>query len=392
MKKIFALCLLVSTILFSACKKDDNKEEVVIPTLRAGIYYATIDTSTYAKNFVDLVGDSTVDRSVGRTYHLMFSGLTAYIKTSVDSTRALSVTNLKNIYANSNSPFTGTYVAANVSGLQIKNTVAASFASTEADKIRADISLFLENLAASSDSVTKTASNGKAGVVSTLSSPAKKYLVDAKGIEWGQIVQKSLIGVYQIDYIGNVLLANVDADNTNLVAGTKYTQLEQNWDKAYGMLTQKNVYGSAAVEGSTSGESLLGAYAWEFNPYHPKTNKALNALHTAFLKGRAAIVNKDKAYLKIQADAIRLTFEKAVASAALGYLGKWKSLSTEAEKAHALAEGIGFIYALRVCKLSGADVAFSDDIFNDLINTGHWNLTPGQVNSVESKIKSKFGL
>ena len=392
MKKIFTLCFFATTILLSACKKDDDKEEVVIPTLRPNLNYTTIDTTTYAKNFVDMAGDSTVNRSIGRTYNLMFGGLTAYIKTSVDSTRALSVTNLKNIFANSNSPFTGTYVAANVSGLQIKNTVATSFASNEADKIRADISLFLENLAASSDSVTKTASIGKAGVVSPLSNPAKKYLVDAKGIEWGQIVQKSLIGVYQIDYIGNVLLANVDADNTNIVAGTKYTQLEQNWDKAYGMLTQKNVYGSAAVEGSTSGESLLGAYAWEFNPYHPKTNKAVNALHSAFLKGRAAVVNNDKAMVKTQADAIRLTFEKALASAALGYLGKWKSLSTEAEKAHALAEGIGFIYALRVCKLSGADVAFSDDIFNDLINTGHWDLTIPQVNSVESKIKNKFGL
>jgi hypothetical protein len=388
MKKIFTLCLLSATI-FSSCKKDDGKEEVVTPTLRTNLNYATIDTSTYAKNFVDMAGDSTVDRSIGRTYHLMIGGLTAYIKTSVDSTKSLSVTNLINIYTNSNSPFTGTYVAANTSGLQIKSTVAASFASNEADKIRADISLFLENLAASSDSVTKIASNDKSGIISTGS---KKYLVDGKGIEWGQIVQKSLIGVYQIDYIGNVLLGNLNADNTHIVAGSKYTSLEQNWDKAYGMLTQKNVYGSAAVEGSASGESLLGAYAWEFNPYHPKTNLALSNLHSTFLKGRAAVVNNDKAYLKIQADAIRLTFEKALASAALGYLGKWKSLSTEAEKAHALAEGIGFIYALRVCKLSGADVAFSDDIFNDLINTGHWNLTIPQVNSAESKIKNKFGL
>ena len=336
-----------------------------------------------------MAGDSTVNRSIGRTYHLMFGGLTAYIKTSVDSTRALNLTNLKNIYDNSSSPFTGTYVAANVSGLQIKNTVATSFASTEADKIRSDVESFLVKLAGASDSVSKTAAKGIAGKIIT---DSKKYLVDSKGIEWGQVIQKSLIGVYQIDYIGNVLLANIDADNTNLVAGTKYTQLEQNWDKAYGMLTQKNVYGSGAVEGSTSGESLLGAYAWEFNPYHPKTNKAVNALHCAFLKGRAAVVNNDKAYLKIQADAIRLTFEKALASAALGYLGKWKSLPTEAERAHALAEGIGFIYALRVCKLSGADVAFSDDIFNDLINTGHWDLTIGKVNSAESKIKSKFGL
>jgi hypothetical protein len=55
MKKIFTLCLLTSTILFSACKKNDGKkEEEVIPTLRTNFNYATIDTTSYVKNFVDI--------------------------------------------------------------------------------------------------------------------------------------------------------------------------------------------------------------------------------------------------------------------------------------------------------------------------------------------------
>jgi hypothetical protein len=387
MNKIGTLCVLLAIVCCSSCKKEEKKDGEVIPTLRKVIFYATIDTLSYSNNFLNTAGDSTVDRSVGRTYNMMFAGLTAYVKTSVDSTKALSVSNLKNIYANSSSPFTGTYAAANASGLQIKSTVASSFSTTDADKIRVDIASFLEKLASASDSVSKTAAKGVAGKIIA---DTKKYLVDEKGIEWGQVIQKSLIGVYQIDYIGNVLLNNLTADNTAIVAGTKYTQLEQNWDKAYGMLTQKNILGSAA--GATSGESLLGAYAWEFNPYFPKATKALTDLHHSFLLGRAAVVNNDLLTVNKQAESIRLTFEKSLAKAALGYLGKWKDLPTDAEKAHALGEGLGFVYALRVCKLSGADVAFSDDIFNDLINTGYWDLTLAQVNSAETKIKNKFGL
>jgi len=45
-------------------------------------------------------------------------------------------------------------------------------------------------------------------------------LVDAKGIETNQIIQKSLIGALQYDYIGNVLLTKgLDADNSKLVTG-----------------------------------------------------------------------------------------------------------------------------------------------------------------------------
>ena len=48
-------------------------------------------------------------------------------------------------------------------------------------------------------------------------------------------------------------------------------------------------------------------------------------IHMALLKGRAAIVNNDMATLKTQATFIHTAMEKAIAGAALGYLGKWKT-------------------------------------------------------------------
>ena len=159
------------------------------------------------------------------------------------------------------------------------------------------------------------------------------------------------------------------------------------------MLTQKDIYGSgfATAPRLTSGESQLGAYAWEYNPYNPQTAKCLADINYLFVKGRAAVVNNDKTMIVKYATDIRLTFEKAMAKAALGYLAKWKNGADDAIRAHALGEGLGFIYSLRACKLSGADVAWADEQFNKLISAGSYDLTTSTVSEVESAIKTKFG-
>ena len=205
-----------------------------------------------------------------------------------------------------------------------------------------------------------------------------------------QIIQKSLIGAMQIDYICNGLLTlGLDADNKTLVGTSNYTQLEQNWDEAYGFLTLNPIYlaGSTdAAKGTT--ESFLGSYIWEYN------KAAYAKIYPAFLKGRAAIANNDKATLKVQADFIKAEAEKALAAAAKGYLGKWKSGSTDAARAHAIGEGLGFIYSLRFCKMNGADATFSDGVLNMLISAteGFWDLTNSKINAASDAITAKFNL
>ena len=390
MKRIFTICTVAFSIALTSCEK---KEEYLTPQLRTKVSITSLDSTKYTANFKDAEGDSTVDRTEGRKYNSLFLGLASYIRVTTDSLKPLNETKIKNIYSNTNNEYTGTYAALNSTGLQIKSTVASSFSSSEADKIRKDIEGFLVKIVKASASVADTASNGKAGRIFTTDFKLK-YLVDSNGIEWGQVAQKALIGVYQLDYIGNILLANTSANNSVLIAGTNSTQLELNWDKAYGVLTQKDVYGSgfATAPKLTSGESQLGAYAWEYNPYNPQTAKCLTDLHKLFLKGRAAVVNNDKTLMATYGNEIRLTFEKALAKSALGYLAKWKTGADDATKAHALGEGLGFIYALRACKLSGADVAFSDNLFNTIITTGYWNLTVEQVNTIQTAIQTKFNL
>ncbi len=140
---------------------------------------------------------------------------------------------------------------------------------------------------------------------------------------------------------------------------------------------------------SNGGESLIGAYLWEYN------KEGYVKIHPALLKGRAAIVNNDIAEAKAQATIIKTEMEKAIAGAALGYLGKWKTGATDAARAHAIGEGAGFIYSLRFCKVHGGTDAFSDGLLNNLVYSsanGFWDLNNDKVNAAIADITLKFAL
>lgn len=383
-KQLFLAVTALITI--TSCDKSNDE----LPDLRTKIDYAKVTATTpYKSLFIDSKGDTTVDLTSGNHRYKQFQALNYYLGAAIRDTKALDATLMKNMYANSSSPFTDitslsiTGATLNTSGVQLRSITASTKATTEAETNRTRIEGLFGEMATASKAVAATASKGVAGKLGT-------YLVDAKGIEIAQIIQKSLIGAAQIDYICNNLLdKGLDADNKTLVSGKKYSQLEHNWDEAYGFLTLNPVYliGSTDATRGTS-ESFLGSYIWEYN----KTSYA--KIYPAFLKGRVAIVNNDKAELKTQATFIRTEAEKAIAAAAVGYLAKWKTSTTDAARVHAIGEGLGFIYSLRYCAINGADAKFSDDILNNLINSsnGFWDLTNDKINTASDAITAKFKL
>ncbi|GAB2517942.1 DUF4856 domain-containing protein [Spirosoma aerophilum] len=379
-------CLFITLLAasLSACKESENPTTVT-PQLRKSVEYAKLtDTTTYANFFVDNAGAKTVDLANGANRLLMFRAINTYNGTAVGTGATLDANVLKNMFANTGSPFSGTAnTGLNTSGVQLRNVTASSLPAADAEKERLTIEAGFPKIATASQSVSAVASEGKAGKLGT-------YLVDEQGIEWGQIIQKGLIGAFQMDYIGNVLLSdkNLSLDNTTLVTGKNYTQLEQNWDEVYGILTANPIYGAKATA-TSSGESFIGSYLWEYN------KEDFPKLYAALLKGRAAIVNNDTQTLKEQAAFIHQAMEKAVANAALGYLGKWKTAGTNtAAAAHAIGEGLGFIYSLRYAKLNKADAAFSDAVLAGLISApnGFWGLTNAKIDAASTAIRTKFNM
>ncbi|MCF2504796.1 DUF4856 domain-containing protein [Dyadobacter sp. CY107] len=373
---------------------DDDEPTVNPPTteFRTKIDYAKVTPATpYKSLFIDTKGDTTADLTTGNARYKMFQALNYYVGSAVRDSTQVSAAVMKNMYANTGNPFTDISTSTinikgadlNASGVQLRDVTASSKPTAEADAARAHLETSFAGMEAISKSVKVAAAKGVAGKLGT-------YLVDTKGIEHGQIIQKGLIGALQLDYIGNVLLdKGLEADNTALVSGKKYTALEHNWDEAYGLLTLNPIYLAGATDAERkSNESFIGSYLWEYN-------KASYAkIHPAFVKGRAAIVNNDKAEVTAQATFIRTEMEKAIASAAVGYLGKWKSGTTDAARAHAMGEGLGFIYSLRYCKINGADAAFSDAILLGLMGSpnGFWDLTNDKINAATDAITAKFKL
>lgn len=401
-KKI-TLGLILSASMLVACKKDDVVETPETKPLRTAIDYTKLTADTKYDNtntlFVDASGKSTIDLTAGNIRYRMFQGINTYA--GLWKTQTLDANVLKNLYANSGSPFSvvtnpapADFAALNASGLQLRNATASSWAIADADAVRAKIEADFASIATISASANVAASKGVAGYV--LNATNAKYLVDAKGFETGQLIQKGLIGAFDLDYIGNILLnKGLDADNKTVVTGKNYTKLEQNWDEAYGALTLNNNFlvGSTNDARGTT-ESFMGSYIWEYGRPSLYSEYLYTGILPAFLKGRAAIANNDAAEVKKQAAIIRTTMEKVIARAALGYLAKWKTGTDEGTKAHAIGEGLGFIYSLRFATLSGGTAKFSDDILTALVGStgGYWDLTNDKINAADATIRAKFGL
>ena len=375
--------LFIAALGLASCSKDD----VVTPTtpaLRAKIDYATLTaTSPYTTSFKDASGTVTVDLGAAATRLDMFTELNNYMATvavvAPAAPATLDLARLRNLYANTNAPFS--VAALNMPGVQLRDKTAASFSDVNANTVRNYIDGQLANLATASQAVNQTATAGNAGRLG-------RYLVDARGFEPNQVVQKALIGALLLDQIGNVLLSSnsLAADNSKVVAGNIYSEREHNWDLAYGYLTANATMKTDVA--IMPRERFLAGYINE------KNGPASPGVYLAFLKGRAAIVNNDEATLKAQADLIRTELERTIAKSAVSYLMNWKAAADPAIKAHALGEGIGFIYSLRFCTKYGADAAWADTVLNGLTSgtNGAWNLNNGHADVAIAAINSKFSL
>ena len=376
----------------AACSKDDVVTPSA-PALRPAMDYATLTAATpYTTSFKDASGAATVDLGAAAVRLDMFSELNTYMATVASATApaVLDVARLRNFYAGENSPFDAVALnTAAAAGVRLRDKTAASLPDANATAVRGFIDTKLAELATASQARLQAAAPGQAGHHYPVGSGTPgRYLVDGRGIEVNQVIQKGLIGALLLDQIGNVLLspAALAADNGKVVAGKVYSEREHNWDLAYGYLTSNAIM--------TTDIALMPRERFLAGYLNEKNGPASPGVYMALLKGRAAIVNNDEAMLKTQADFIRTELEKTIAKSAVSYLELWKSNATMDAKAHALAEGLGFIYSLRFCTKHNADAAWADAVLNDLISgaNGVWDMNATKANTAVTAINTKFSL
>ncbi len=296
---------LAGLLLFASCKKD-KIEDYEVPTTY------NFDNVSYA----------------GQTDRLnMLGEMADYMKTANTPGVVLDAQRLRDMFENTNSPF--------------------SFTSTRQLKDKcflADVATFegyFDAIATASQS-TVPGSNGVAGVVFSQDS-SKKYLFDAQGREYTQLIEKGLAGAvcyYQATavYLSDAYIAEGKADNETIEPG-EGTEMEHHWDEAFGYFGVPKDF-----PGNLSGIRQHGKYCNDRNALL-NTNKAIM---DAFLKGRAAISHDDHTVKTAQIQVVRDNWELVIASTAIHYLNEAKAdFADDALRNHTLSEAYAFVSSLR---------------------------------------------
>lgn len=354
MKKIFIpLSLISATLLFAASCKNDKKTDP-IPT------YTVPTTYNFANaDFSDATTILGMGTEIGNYFKLGLAG-------PIDAQKG------KNMFTNTSSPFVT--AAYNTSILNIKSQSAPQF--------QADALNFIDTLANISKLKT-TASRGVAGLGVSSANAASKYLLTANGMNYAQIFNKSLMGglvVYAI--VNNYITAGIapSVDNTTVVAG-KGTAMEHNWDLAFG-------YWGVPIDFPTNktGAKFFGSYSTQVDSGY----KANKILMDAFLKGRAAISNKDTKTRDAQATILLQAWERLTAAAALQEVKEVKeSISDNIARNSRLSECWGFVHSLKYNpkkKITDAQI----DAILAMFPKNFYDLTLIQLNQIRDALATQY--
>lgn len=176
----------------------------------------------------------------------------------------------------------------------------------------------------------------------TTADGTKKYLVDANGVEYAQLIQKGLMGAvfYNQAVEGYLTEEKIGAavDNVTVTPG-EGTKMEHHWDEAFGYFGAPKDFPS----------NVSDAKFWA--NYSNQVDAALGsnkAIMDAFIKGRAAISANDMPGKDAAAATVRTEWERLVAAAAIHELNAAKNnLADQAKKSHYLSEAIGFVMGLK---------------------------------------------
>jgi hypothetical protein len=381
MKKLLFIGTGLVALFFASCRKPTTPiEELKIP------YTSLNTTSNYLTTFKGADGNTSVDFGGQTTRISMLKEIDAYMKTGL--TGSIATSKLKDMYENKNAPFANAALNSATDKTIVSKT-AQSFSTADADVERQRFYGYFDAIVTANASRDQAAAEGKAGLLDG------KYLVNEKGFEYGQFIQKGLIGAMMLDQISNIYLGSEKqaADNTITVSGKNYTQLEHHWDEAYGYLTSNEMYPKKDPNDATKWlESYLGSYARQVSTSVGGENP--ENIYLAFLTGRAAIVNMDMSTRNTQIAYIRTSLEKAIAIIAVSYLNKTKTATTDGAKFHALSEGTGFVYALRYGYNAKINKTKSDELLVILTGktNGFWSLTNADIDNVRDQIANTFGI
>lgn len=301
----------------------------------------------------------------------MLAELTAYVKTSHTSTGTeLDAQKMKDMFAGENSPFSDANLNASTKDLKSKTFVS-----------EVDVYLSMFDSIALHCQITG-AKNGKAGIIETSN---RIILVDAKGQEYAQRIDKGLMGSCFYYQGTSVYLSDEkigDAVDNNIIEEGKGTAKEHHFDEAFGYFGVPTDFPT-----NTDGIRFWGKYC---NSRDNLVNT--NDIMHEFIKGRAAISNKDQDAQDKAVSNIKLQWEKSAAATGIHYLNDGiAEFGDDANRCHVLTEAFAFIDALKY----NADATITASTIDDVLATlgdNFWTVTKSDIEAARDLLATAAGL
>lgn len=348
-----SLLIICSIVVLSSCEKDDQT-----PTSTYEI------PSTYS--FVNVNYAGQTDRIK------MLDELILEIRKGNNDGIVVNANRLKEMFSNINNPFTDS--ALNNSGKQIKDKTFLSE--------RAIIEQYFDSLEIVSASTT-IGSNGIPGRIVS-NDGLSKYLFNANGLEYKELIEKGLFGAFLYYQITSVYLSpeKMNVDNEIVTQG-EGTTMQHHWDEAFGYLAVPTDFPT-----NTNGLKFLSRYMNSRNAILDCNKNIMNA----FIKGRAAINNKDYQVRDAQIQIISNELERIMAATAINYLNQAKTnFADDARRNHNLSECRGFILALKFNirkKITEAEIL---ELMN-LIGNNNYEISIQTIENLKSRIAQIYTL
>ncbi len=238
------------------------------------------------------------------------------------------------------------------------------------------------------------AQNGVAGLIERENS-GNDILVDAKGREFTQLIEKGLMGAVFYNQIYNVYLTDnrigPNVENEELEEGTNYTPKEHHFDEAFGYFGAPADFSSPWPEAREDDARFWANYANVSDDQIP----FIETLMSNYILGRTAIVNKDQSALNEEVDNLYENLELLAAATAVHYINSTLaelSSGNQGEALHVLSEAWAFTNALKYSPRRKISLDEIDRILNtDFGENGNfWNVTANGLNNAKSTLVNVY--
>ncbi|MEO9513895.1 MAG: DUF4856 domain-containing protein [Flavobacteriaceae bacterium] len=389
--------LVLATGLIASCSNDDS----------GGVDDDTIFIDNPTTYVFERNGESSISFSGQTTRILMAEEIIDKLK---DETTNAEVLNAMFGHLEGENDFSDFDL--NASDKNVRGKTAASFDffannATDQALIRADFESWIQTQVDEVFQNWNTAAT--AGTAGQIADGTSTRYITAEGLEMNQVFNKALIGALMVDQIlNNYISADVldpfaaANDLETLVTDKNYTDMEHDWDEAYGY-----AFGTAADLADprpTIGDddNFLNKYIGRVeddDDFVGITDDIFQALKL----GRAAIVAKDYTVRNEQAEIIRELVSQVIGIRAVYYLQQGKNALDQTTPDygggfHDLSEGYGFIYSLQFTRQPNSDTpyftktevdAFLIDLLDDGDN-GLWDVAPATLDAISTSIADRF--